>query len=273
MENQTISVKLKRHLRYKHHYQFEFIRPHKVLQAACYLVKNSELFRDEGIQVNPDWVENFQCSDSDWSGLVDNNNIENGTTESSLYSSTISNETQHTELNSMNHMQDDNQHNILSTESTYLAAETSSVGASSLENAAAVKTHFDYNHEWCELEEHPAGTMDTLLEEPDITELGDRIITFAPGEGNTPLGIFIDKNPEFLSFPTIYCGKTRHDNKDRSVPVHYSTVCKWELRCQDRRVSQCVPNIFYKLKKLQIKQIQRTASLGLRKCKTKSRRY
>lgn len=85
------------------------------------------------------------------------------------------------------------------------------------------------------------------------------------------MGIFIDKHSEFLSFPTIFCGKCRPENKERKVPVHYSTVCKWELRNRDRRVAECVPNIFYKLKKLQIKQIQDSASLSLRKCKSKGK--
>ena len=75
-----------------------------------------------------------------------------------------------------------------------------------------------------------------------------KIITFAQGEGNKHLGIFMDKDSEFLSFPTIYCGKTQPDNNDRTTPVHHSTKCKWELRSQNRRVAQSVPNIFYKLK-------------------------
>ena len=102
---------------------------------------------------------------------------------------------------------------------------------------------------------------------------GDRILSFAPGEGNRPLGIFMYKDSEFLSFPTIYCGKRQADNSERRVPVHYSTMCKWELRSQDRRVAMSVPNIFYKLKKLQIRQIQGSASLSLRKCKTKGKTY
>ena len=51
-------------------------------------------------------------------------------------------------------------------------------------------------------------------------------ITFAPGEGNKPLGIFMDKGSEFLSFPTIYCAKTRPDNKAEQnlfIPVQYVT--------------------------------------------------
>ena len=83
----------------------------------------------------------------------------------------------------------------------------------------------------------------------------------------------MDKQSEFLSFPTIYCGKTRVDNKERTTPVHYSTVCKWQLRSQDRRVAQSVPNSCYKLKKLQIQQIQNTASISLRKYTTKGKKY
>ena len=95
----------------------------------------------------------------------------------------------------------------------------------------------------------------------DISQDADKIISFAPGEGNRPLGIFIDKDSELLSFPTIYCGKRRVDNSKRHVPVHYSTLCKWELRSRDRRVAKSVPNIFFKLKQLQIKQIQGSAKL------------
>ena len=131
----------------------------------------------------------------------------------------------------------------------------------------------DNDDDWSEEAERPSGVMDTLLQEPDMTEHGDNIMSFAPAEDNRPLALFIDKDSEFLSFPSIYCGKRRADNNDRLVPVHYSTICKWELRSQDRRVAQSVPNIFYKLKKLQIKQIQGSASLSLRKCKSKGKRY
>jgi len=41
-----------------------------------------------------------------------------------------------------------------------------------------------------------------------MTENVKKIMSFAPGEGNRPLGIFMDKESEFLSFPTIYCGQT-----------------------------------------------------------------
>ena len=51
----------------------------------------------------------------------------------------------------------------------------------------------------------PSGVANTLLQEPDMTE---NVVSFTPGEGNIPLGIFMDNKSEFLSFPTIYCGQT-----------------------------------------------------------------
>ena len=233
-ESQTIPIKLKRRLGYKHHYQFQNIRPTKVLEAAQYLVRNSEIFKNEGIQVMDNYISNTDNNEDEWSEFI-SECVEN------------------TSKNLSNNL------NFQSTQE--VKTETSN------------KIDNDTDDEWCETTEQPSGVMDTLLQEPDITQDGDRIISFAPGEGNRPLGIFMDKDSEYLSFPSIYCGKRQTENSERLVPVHYSTMCKWELRSKDRRVAQSVPNIFYKLKKLQIRQIQGSASLSLRKCKTKGKTF
>ncbi len=235
-ESQTIPIKLKRRLGYKHHYQFQNVRPSKVLEAAQYLVRTSKLFKNEGIQAMDSYVPN----------QVDNNEDE--------WSEFISKDRKETSENL----------------SVNLNAQSQEVEPT---NASNDSIDNDTDDEWCETTERSSGVMDTLLQEPDITQDGDRIISFAPGEGNRPLDIFTDKDSEFLSFPTIYCGKRQPDNSERLVPVHYSTMCKWELRSKDRRVAQSVPNIFYKLKKLQIRQIQGSASLSLRKCKSKGKIY
>ena len=75
----------------------------------------------------------------------------------------------------------------------------------------------DKSDDWCEVEERPSGVTDTLLQEPSAAENEDSVISFAPGEGNKPLGIFMDKDSEYLSFPTTFCGKRRPDNKERKV--------------------------------------------------------
>ena len=57
-ESQTIPMKLKGRLSYKHHYQFHNVRPRKVLEAVKYLVKTSELFQNEHIKVQENWLDN-----------------------------------------------------------------------------------------------------------------------------------------------------------------------------------------------------------------------
>jgi len=71
-ETGTIKVNLKRKLQYKSSALSRNVRPHKVVQAANWLIRNSSLYRQEGITLNPDW--GVQCSPS---CLLDENNNEN----------------------------------------------------------------------------------------------------------------------------------------------------------------------------------------------------
>ena len=54
--------------------------------------------------------------------------------------------------------------------------------------------------------------------------------------------------------------------------MHYSDIVKWELRSVDRRAAQSVPNIFFKHKKLQMKQISDKVNLAVRRCKGKEKK-
>ena len=60
------------------------------------------------------------------------------------------------------------------------------------------------------------------------------------------------KYSEELAYPGIFLGQKRSDNDSRITPVHYSEICKSELRRSDRRAAMCVENIFFKTKKLQM---------------------
>ena len=110
------------------------------------------------------------------------------------------------------------------------------------------------------------------LQSLDFREF-NQVLPVAPGEKNSPIGLFQDSHSEVLSFPTIFCGQARVENKQHLVQLYYSDVCKWELRNVDRRVALCMPNIFFKLKRLQIKQIKDKVSLAIRKCKAKGTAY
>ena len=110
--------------------------------------------------------------------------------------------------------------------------------------------------QWSEDEaEIPTGVTDTLLTSPDFLENDERqhVLNVAPAEGSRPLSVFGNKYCEELAYPGIFLGQKRQGNKDRIVKVHYSDICKSELRRSDRRAAMNVENIFYKTKKLQMK--------------------
>ena len=116
------------------------------------------------------------------------------------------------------------------------------------------------------------GNIDTLVDDADIDNKYDKVFTFAPGEGQHPLSLYQDKDAEYLCFPTIFCGQTPPSRDERLVPVHYSDIVKWELRSVDRRAAQSVPNIFFKHKKLQMKQISDKVNLAVRRCKKRGKK-
>ena len=139
-------------------------------------------------------------------------------------------------------------------------------------NSSAIKCDV-----WDEIDESEkyTGAMDTMLITPGFIEEGESdcgVFSFAPAEGNKPLSIFKDKYSEELAYPGIFCGQARADNSERDVPVYYSDICKSELRHSDRRVSRCIENLFFKVKKLQMKILLGKCQVVLRKCKTKGRK-
>ncbi|XP_069109303.1 uncharacterized protein [Argopecten irradians] len=118
-------------------------------------------------------------------------------------------------------------------------------------------------------EDRVIGNADTLID--PVCPQNDSIYTFAPGEGQRPLSLYSDKDAEELSFPSIFCGKRRIPNTQREIKVNYSDVVKWELRNIDRRAANSVPNLFFKMKKIQMKQISDKVYLALRRCKSKDK--
>jgi hypothetical protein len=102
--------------------------------------------------------------------------------------------------------------------------------------------------EWSEDEaEIPAGVTDSMLTPTDFVDNTERqhIYNVAPGEGR-PLSIFRDQYSEGPTYPGIFLGQRRPDEKQRLTRVYYSEICKSELRRSDRRAAMCIENIFFK---------------------------
>lgn len=120
--------------------------------------------------------------------------------------------------------------------------------------------------------EIPAGLTDTMFTATDFLDDAERqyVLNVAPGEGNIPLSVFRDKYSEELAYLGIFLGQ-KPDNGSRITPVHYSEICKSELRRSDRRAAICVENIFFKTKKLQMKILLGKSLVALRKCHRNNR--
>ena len=78
--------------------------------------------------------------------------------------------------------------------------------------------------------EIPTWVTDTVLTATDFLNAYERglIHNVAPGEGKKPLSIFRDKYSEELAYPGIFLGQKRPEDKERSVKVFYSDICKSE---------------------------------------------
>ena len=234
-ENFTVAIQLKKKLSYKKVDFKENVRPLRVLTALHWLMNNSELYKKSGIIVDDNWFQEVTESAED-------------TVREFLE---VSKEQCKDKANAENekHKQDKTNENDIEASNDYDSDHYSEVDAN-----------------------EQVGNIDTLVDDADIDNKYDKVFTFAPGEGQHPLSLYQDKDAEYLCFPTIFCGQTPPSSDERLVPVHYSDIVKWELRSVDRRAAQSVPNIFFKHKKLQMKQISDKVNLAVRRCKKRGQK-
>ena len=160
-ESQTIPIKLERKLSYKHHYQFQNVRPRKVLEAAKYLIETSELFQNEHIEVQENWLNNVNSAAiserDDWEQFV----------------------------NSSTTNQIDVFHSSEAIEEP--ANNTEQLSSEPISDSKNNEEDDDNDNDGLtEVQDRPSGVTDTLLQEADMTENVEKIISFAPGEGNRP---------------------------------------------------------------------------------------
>ena len=230
-ENFTIAVQLKKKLSYKKVDFKENVRPLRVLTALHWLVNKSELYKRAGVEIDVDWFKEVTESSEE-------------TVREFLEVPKERNEEKHRQNPTVK--------------------EDASIY--SLFKDSKATDDYDSDH-FSEVDtSEQVGNLDTLVDDENL-ESKYNAITFAPGEGQHPLSLYHDVDAEYLCFPTIFCGERRPSKEERTVPVYYSDIVKWELRSVDRRAAQSVPNIFFKHKKLQMKQISDKVNLAVRRCK------
>ena len=118
-------------------------------------------------------------------------------------------------------------------------------------------------------EEVNAPSINTMLDDLHVDN-NNMSLTFAPGEGKRP--IFHEPLAEYICFPSIFCGQKHPSNNERMYPVQIHELFKYELRSAHTQVASNIPNIFWKVKHKQIKQIADKVSLAVRRNKTKGKK-
>jgi hypothetical protein len=104
----------------------------------------------------------------------------------------------------------------------------------------------------------------TMLDQLNSAEeFLNQALIVAPGEGMTPIRLFMDKHCEEASFPNIYCGALRQFGKG----ISFCDRARWELTNIDRRVAHCIDNIFFKMSRIRVNFIMSMSSDCLRKGK------
>lgn len=114
-----------------------------------------------------------------------------------------------------------------------------------------------------EAEEVNPGGQQTLLMDFDAIE-NNEAIKFAPGEGQKPISLLLDRNAEALSFPSIFCGVKRKIATNNRITM--KDIAKSDARNKDRRCA--IPSyLLYSYKYEQTHQLANQVQLCLRKKK------
>ena len=190
-ENFTVAIQLKKKLSYKTVDFKENVRPLRVLTALHWLVNNSEFYKNSGIAVNDNWHKEVTESAEE-------------TVKEFLEVTT-----EQTNSQKKNQINKD---------------------ASLTANDWTETDGYDSDH-YSEIDANDqVGNVDTLVDDADIENKYDQVFTFAPGEGQHPLSLYLDKDAEYLCFPSIFCDQRRPDNEDRLVQLHYSDIVNTDFQ-------------------------------------------
>ena len=109
------------------------------------------------------------------------------------------------------------------------------------------------------VEKEQVETEEQQISEETLIDSCDGI-EFAPGEGQMPLSMLLDKNAEELAFPTIYGGVAR----EVVGKLSYDMIANSELRRSDRRAVR-PDHLLFMYKKSQLIQMSNNINIALRK--------
>lgn len=105
--------------------------------------------------------------------------------------------------------------------------------------------------------------VDDLYVQPTFSRT---TVNVAPGEDQTPVGMLQDIHGEEKCFPSLFAGCARPPSS-----LSYNQLTRFELTNVDRRFASHASSLFYKLRKLQVIQLNRLGKMRVRKSKLEGR--
>ena len=228
---QTI-VKYKCKLKYKKCEFQKNVHPYAVWRVVHYLLQNSDLYKNENIQLNTDWLSSISdyssslvkkvevfdpisehlCDDDNEPNVVAKADISKAVTgeaNSVVTQSDVRNVNSQMSPIQYNDSSNNNDTNVQSNSSKNDNTNQLNMHTPCIQKLNNDNTEIDDLNEVDE--DSNAIHQDTLLHEEDIPHADPgsfpHELIYAPGEGCTPKSIFQDADVEYLAFPTIFCGQ------------------------------------------------------------------
>ena len=146
----------------------ENVRPLRVLTALHWLVNKSELYKRSGVEIDVNWFKEVTESSEE-------------TVREFLEVSSKQNKEKHKQ----NRNEED-------------------MNVSSFSKDSMTADDYDSDH-YSEIDTNEQfGNVDTLVDDENLENKYDKVITFALGEGQHPLSLYHDADAEYLCFPTTF---------------------------------------------------------------------
>lgn len=242
----TVSVRLKRRLKYKSVYRHMNVRPEVVMAALKWLLNNSQLYAENEIDIDSKWLEttiNLISQEAE-------SCIENPSDDSLVNIPSIVIHEEGGEQNESASADNRKEGDVCERNSE----NKSENGDDECDNFSEVDPT-EYN-----------SMLPSLLDD----EVDTTYLDIAPGEGNFPKNVYFDKYGEELAFPCIYGGHKMSDIYPLNIRL--SERLRWELRNYDRRVAENAEKIFFMYKKYQNNFIYNKKSFAVRLLQNKKYR-
>jgi hypothetical protein len=120
-----------------------------------------------------------------------------------------------------------------------------------------------------DIEDSPSETLvHNFLDSEKIYDF-ENLMSIAPSQEYSPVGIFKDKNSEELNYPTLFSRHPRDEKITKNFSYHQ--IASWEILHKNHDFATNIQNIFFKAVKLCIEKVRNSSWIRILKGKLSGR--